>query len=370
MKSFLPFLLAVTCALIPPALQAQVTDSSVCDILANPQSFDGKLVRIKGVVVAGFEEFAINGSGCGRAVNSIWLSYPEGTKAKAGPVAILRLQLAKNHSATVSSTISRPAVALERNKDFKTFDNALSTPAKMSGLCLGCVKFTVSATLVGRLDGTKDTGFIRNAQGQVTGLGGFGHLNRYSARLVLQSVSDVSPQEIDYTTGGTAPSNNSFTPGEVAPDQVKRGVAAFGAPGEDNGVNLGFGSANEVTRDDVPQSTTANSPDGLLFNVTFDGDHLKGPAMELALAHIGSHIADLRSESLPISTLPPYSAEFRAWQTSILSAVASKSKLLTLPGGYVLYSQSWAASDLGKNANTAIFGYLEHWANLTNLSIP
>jgi len=33
----------------------------------------------------------------------------------------------------------------------------------------------------------------------VTGVGGFGNLNRYNARLVLQSVSDVVTQEIDYS---------------------------------------------------------------------------------------------------------------------------------------------------------------------------
>ncbi len=33
--------------LIPNLLSAQVLDSTVCDILANPQAFDGKIVRIR-----------------------------------------------------------------------------------------------------------------------------------------------------------------------------------------------------------------------------------------------------------------------------------------------------------------------------------
>jgi hypothetical protein len=61
---------------IPSALTAQVLDTTVCDVIANPQSFDGKMVRIKGVVIAGFEEFAVKGSGCGQTINSIWLAYP------------------------------------------------------------------------------------------------------------------------------------------------------------------------------------------------------------------------------------------------------------------------------------------------------
>src|SRR5271168_3879137 len=83
--------------LIPPSLRAQVVDATVCDILSNPQSFDGKIVRVKGVAVAGFEEFAIQGTGCNQTVSAIWLAYPEGTRGKAGPAASLRLRLGKNN---------------------------------------------------------------------------------------------------------------------------------------------------------------------------------------------------------------------------------------------------------------------------------
>ncbi len=358
------------CLMIPSSLPAQVVDSAVCDILANPQSFDGKIVRIKGVVIAGFEEFAVKGSACSQMVNAVWLTYPEGTKAKAGPAALLRLQLGKNHPAVVTN-VGRTPVTLDKNKDFKDFDNFLSTPAKANGLCLGCVKFTVTATLVGRLDGTKGTGLIRDGGGKVIGVGGFGHLNRYSARLVLQSVSEISPQEIDYAKGGAAASEGpmsgggSFTPGTPTADQVKRGADAFGAPGEDNGVSVGFGGANEIPKDDTAKSN-ANSPDGLLFHATFDGERLKGPALDIALSHVGTHIADIRTPSIGVSNLFLYGAEFRAWQTSVLSAVAAKIKFLTLPGGYTIYSQSWSNSDLGKNANGGISGFLANWANIAN----
>ncbi len=368
------FFVVMGCLMIPSSLSAQVVDSTVCDILANPQSFDGKIVRIKGVVIAGFEEFAIRGSSCNQMVNAIWLAYPEGTKGRAGPAALLRLQLGKNHPAATTN-ISRAPVTLDKNKDFKDFDNLLSTPAKTNGLCLGCVKFTVTATLVGRLDGTKDTGLIRESGGRVVGLGGFGHLNRYSARLVLQSVSEISPQEIDYAKGGAAASDDamsgggSFTPGTPTADQVKRGANAFGAPGENNGVSVGFGGANEIPKDDTAMSN-ANSPDGLLFHAIFDGERLKGPALEIALSHVGTHIADIRTPSIGISNLFLYGAEFRAWQTSVLSAVAAKVKILTLPGGYAIYSQSWSNSDLGKNANGGISGFLANWANIANQPKP
>ena len=361
-RSFLCMALTLmSCFMAPSFLSAQVVDSTVCEILANPQSFDGKMVRIKGTVIAGFEEFAITGWGCNQTINSIWLAYPEGAKGKAGPAAFLRLQLGKNHPAAVAN-FSRTPVTLDDNKDFKDFDNLLSTPAKTNGLCLGCVKFTVTATLVGRLDGTKDTGLIRDGAGNVIGIGGFGQLNRYSARLVLQSVSDISSQEIDYANGASVASNDAisgslaFTPGASAADQVKRGADAW-APGEYNGVTSTLAERMKFQRTTRGKSNV-KSPDGLIFQVIFDGDRLKGPAMDIALAHVGTHIADIRGAQSGIPKLPFYGAELRAWQTAVLSAATAKIKSLTLPGGYLIYSRSWSSSELGKSANGSIAEFL------------
>jgi hypothetical protein len=114
MKCILLLVRLMSCLTVPSSLTAQVVDSTVCDILANPHSYDGKLVRIKGVVIAGFEEFTIEGPGCTQIVNAIWLDYPEGTKGKAGPAAFLRLQLAKNNPSEVTS-VSRAPVTLDKN---------------------------------------------------------------------------------------------------------------------------------------------------------------------------------------------------------------------------------------------------------------
>lgn len=374
MKRVLLLLGLMACLLIPSSLYAQIAAATVCDILANPQSFDGQIVRIKGFVIAGFEEFAIKGSGCGKTVNAIWLAYPEGTRGKAGPAAYLRLQLGKNYPAAVTNRTRTP-VTLEKNKDFKEFDKLLSTPAKTNGVCLGCVKYTVTATLVGRLDASKDTGLIRDSGGKVTGIGGFGNLNRYHARLVLQSVSDVSPQDVDYSKGGiavadeAAPAGRAFTPGPTTPDQLKRAVDAFGAPGDDNGVEVGFSGANEIPKDDSARSNV-NSPDGLVFDAIFDGDRLKGPDLQIAMSHLGTHIADISSAQNGTANLNFYGLEFRAWQTSILSAYAAKVKSLTLPGGYVIYSRTWSNSDLGKDVYDGIAGFLANWVGITNPPKP
>ncbi len=368
------FIALLSCLMFPRSLSAQVVDSTVCDILANPQSFNGKIVRIKGVVVAGFEEFAVKEGDCHQAVDAIWLAYPSGTNGKAGPAALLRLQLAKN-SPVVVTHVRRTPITLDKNKDFENFDKLLSVPAKTKGICLGCVKYSVTAVLVGRLDAAKGTGLIRDSEGKVIGLSGFGQLNRYRARLVLRSVSEVSPEEIDYakarpaTSGHIPAANQSFEPASPSADRVQQAVKAFGAEGEDNGVTIAFSGANEVSKDDAEKSN-ANSPDGLLFHVTFDAKRLKGPSMQIAMAHIGTLIADIRSTSTGIQNLSLYGAEFRAWQTSVLMAAALKVKALMLPGGYTIYSRAWSNSELGMDANASISGFLAAWTGITNPPRP
>jgi hypothetical protein len=369
--------LAATCA-----LSGEVVDTSVCEILANPQSFDGKTVRIKATAEAGFDEFIIKGSGCNQPVNTIWLDYPEGTKAKAGSAAFVQLQLASNNPATVTAA-NRVPIKLEKNKDFKQFDSLLSTPAKTGGMCLGCIRYTVAATLVGRLDGSSSPGVVRDSQGKVVGLHGFGNLNRFSARLVLQSVSDVSAQEIDYTKNSAASKDESqaeapsgdpvaaahqaaraFNPGSDSAEQVERAAAAFGKEGEDNGVDVGFGVVNEVRNDDVAKGGNA-SPDGVLFKCTFDMDRLKGDALAKAIAHVGAHIADVRDPQPPSSEASLYDLEYRAWRTTVLSAVATQRKTLTLPGGYLAWNASWPADERNKMVGQAISQFLTDWAGLT-----
>ena len=92
--------------------------------------------------------------------------------------------------------------------------------------------------------------------------------------------------------------------------------------------------------------------------------------MAVALSHVGTHIAEIRNPQIGISSVIPYGAEFRAWQTTVLNAMTAKINALTIPGGYVIYNQSWSNSDLGKNAYAGISGFLVNWANITNPPKP
>jgi hypothetical protein len=363
-------------ALFSPAV-AQMVDTTVCDILKAPQSFDGKIVRVKGTALAGFDEFVVKGD-CGRDINAIWLSYPEGTRGKAGPVALLQLQLASNSPGQVASS-NRVPVKLDKNKDFKQFDSLLSTPAKVSGMCLGCIRYAVNATLVGRLDATANPGAQRDDAGKFISAPGFGSMNRYSARLVLQSVFELSPQEIDYSQAASAAKADSvreltgdpvaanrraaaaFPEGSAAAEQLRRAVTAYGEEGEDNGVIVGFGTENELRPDDGGKGDN-KSPDGLLLICTFDMDRLKGESLSRAMAHLGTHIADVRDRSTSGAALADL--ESRAWQTTVLSAVATGQKTLTLPRGHIAWNSAWPAAQRDRLAAESIAAYLAAWLSV------
>lgn len=372
-------LLFVCMAAFATTLVAQTVDSTVCDILSNPLSFDGKIVRIKGTVIAGFDEFLVKDPNCKEPGSVIWLAYPEGTKAKGGPVASVTLQLAKNSPGAVSALPDRTPVTLDKNKDFKQFDSLLAAPPKINGMCLGCTRYTVAATLTGRLDLAKSMQLSRK-DGKFVAAEGFGNMNRYPVRLVLQSVSDVTPHEIDYASAAAetkgdstqdSPSGDAvaaahqiakaFPAGSAASLQVEEAAAAFGKKGEDNGVVVGFGPASELSKPNEGKGGS-DSPDGLLIKCTFDMDRLRGNALAKAIVHVGTHIADLRQGR----STSPFESEQHAWRTVVLSAVGSGQKTLTAPGGHVLWNAAWPSDQRTQKVNDAINNFLANWLFLSN----
>lgn len=376
-RSVLIAAFAALSAMLLPAISAQVVDATVCGILTSPQSFDGKVVRVKGTVIAGFDEFEIQDLSCKLPVNGIWLAYPEGTKGKAGPAAVIQLQLAKNSPGKAVAP-TRARVAIEKSKDFKQFDALLSTPYRGPGRCLGCVRSTVSATLTGRLDGVDHPGIERDAKGMVTAVRGFGNLSAYSARLVIQSVADVAGQEIDYSKAGALPKSEADEGsggdpiasahqaakafgGNAIGAQIERAAAAYGAPGDDNGVDVGFGVANEVPKGEELVGS-GNSPDGLLYLTSLDMDRLKGKALSEAIAHTGTHIADLRASKVAGSL---YELETTAWQVTVFSGIANREKTMALPGGAIVWNSAWAEADRNSLLGTAIDFYLTGWMGLS-----
>jgi len=355
--------------------RAQAVDATVCDILKNPASFNGKTVKVKGTVVAGFDQFAIRGADCGQRVDAIWLEYPEGTKAKAGPAAVLELQPAKNFAGTVTAA-TRAAVTLDaKSKEFKQFDSALSAQWKGNGMCLGCAKNTVTATLTGRLDGVADASLRRDGANKLIGFDGFGNLNAYAARLVIESVSDVTVQPIDYAKAATASKDEqlqeaggdalgqarklaaAFGEGNQFAAQITRAADAFGKQGDHNGVLASFGSGNEAEAKREGKGAD-ESPDGILYNCIFDMGKLKGDALSRAMVYLGAHVADLRQPPAGFENAGIYELDYRGLTTVAVMTIGARAKTLTLTGGVLLWNDAWPMADRDTQLNAAITSFL------------
>ena len=376
-------ILAFGCGLHAQA--AAPVNVSVCDVVKNPAAFDGKIVQIKGTVISAFDEFAIKDStdpNCGFQENAIWLSYPQGTKAKSGPAALVTVQPAHNFAGAYKAPTRTP-VTLQRDKPFKQFDSLLSqTHQKGSNMCLGCARYTVTATFVGRLDGISDATLKRDKSGKIVSFGGFGNMNSYPARLVLQSVSDVTSKEIDYSkaddeaksgssqatgpqfmdpfdTGGKMVAHLAPSP---AADEMKRAFGAFPKPKEQNGVEVTYGVANGVPSEEPGQK---DSPDGVLFNCTFSRDRLPGPALVVATFHIGQHVADLRNPKPNNVGEPLIYQENDAWVVTSITAIVGGQKYLTLPGGYLFWNSNWPEGSRNDKMESVLKDFLNNEAMLS-----
>jgi hypothetical protein len=358
------------------SLYAQVVDTTVCAVLKDPKSFDGKIVRIKGTVSAGLDQFLIKDGDCGELVNGIWLSYPQGTKAKSGPIALVTIQPAHNFGGSYTAPV-RAAVVLDKSKDFKQFDSQLAQiHGKDPGVCLGCTRNEVTATLTGRLDGVGDASLQRDPSGKIVSLGGFGNLNAYPARLVLQSVSDVASKPVNYSAADSVVKGEPIVSSITFDAHDAAGIAnqMAAAMGKDDGavavqkaagefknnnhpgVNIAYGVTSEVGGGDDVQSTQ-DSPDGVFFNCTFNVEKLPKPEQSAAVFHIGQHIIDLRAQTAnEIAT--PFIFEYNAWIVTAAGVARTGGRFLTLPGGNLLFSSTWPPADVGGKMKDALTDFL------------
>jgi hypothetical protein len=358
-------------------VEAQAVQTTVCAVLKDPASFNGKIVTIKGTAAAGFDEFILKDGDCGAPVNAIWLDYPPGTKGKAGPIALVELQPAKNFAGTYTAT-TRTAVTLTKDKDFKQFDSLLAQiHAKDPGTCLGCTRYEVTATVTGRLDGVADATVKRDGSGKIVALGGFGNLNAYAARLVIQQVADVQGKEVDFSKadsvvkGEPVQYSNTFDandPVGVAQQFAKtmqadagaqalsRDVGEFPKHGDNNGVSISAEAIDEASPGDEAQGTQ-ESPDGVLYVCRFNIDRLLKDAQALAVYHIGQHIYDLRSTTAnEVATL--YTLENNAWVITAAGSARVGEPFLTLPGGDLFLSSSWPMDQRDDKMEDALTDFL------------
>lgn len=218
MRAVLLAILGVAVAITSQAEPSSAFPTTVCDIKHDPGAFDGKMVRLRAVVESGFEIFGIRDP---EEECLIGLEYSGG-----GPVASV------SFGAMTPST-ARPAVRLDRDRHFRRFERLLSAkmyPKERGHICVGCSRYEVTATMVGRVDFAGE------------GLG-FGHMNMFPARLVLQSVSDVSAKDL----------SSAYDPALYSTKKVRFPTGRLsGSVLAPEGSPVSGGEVNAISTDEVP----------------------------------------------------------------------------------------------------------------------
>ena len=210
-------------------------------------------------------------------------------------------------------------------------------------------------------------------------------MNAYATRLVLQSVSDITSKEADFsksddvTKGETATfagnadlydpivaagKNAAALAGTPAGDMAVKDVAVFGKPGEHNGVLWVSGTTNEAAaKDEAPGAK--DSPDGILYNCFFNQGRLEGDAELRALIHMGQHVSDVRNPAPGSEDAPLFVMEYNAWSITAAAAVAGGQKFLTMPGGYLLWNSTWPQADRNQIMDDTLKKFLADEAALS-----
>jgi hypothetical protein len=149
----------------------------LCDVVKDPERFNGKMVSVRGLVQIGFEDFELSASACkGPKIDGVWLEYGKGPPKQPTTWCC-------------GDMIPQDSLPLDQNRDFPNFHRYLI--AQMPSCCAGqCYLYSVTATITGRLDASK-TAPCRDGRIQCCVASGFGHLGTFCARLVIESVSNV-----------------------------------------------------------------------------------------------------------------------------------------------------------------------------------
>jgi hypothetical protein len=162
-----PFLLCAL-AIGSTCRSEDAVDVTVCKLLANPDAYDHKLVRVSGRASFAFEDFKLTSTKCPvrRGGGGIWLDYGGTLKSRAIPSG-------RTPRRERALSIEGITTTLVEDSKFAEFDSALQEPPGAS----------LNATLVGRyFAGKPGTDGVKEWRG-------FGMWGMFSLLVVQQVVS-------------------------------------------------------------------------------------------------------------------------------------------------------------------------------------
>jgi hypothetical protein len=214
----LPYLLvgATLLAVGTAAAADHPIDAEACALATDPSAYRGRVVRVRGTVLAGLEIFALGARGC---EDRIWLEMSDaGPSAMIGGGGVPRGRVILNvtmqqfiawagagmfkepSALPWRAAVEEPPITPVRNKTWRKFAKKVSerSPKQAGILCLECRRYTVDATLIGRFDHSAQGFVSQDAQGRVGYTPpGFGHMNGFPFRLVVVEVESFRAKRVE-----------------------------------------------------------------------------------------------------------------------------------------------------------------------------
>lgn len=137
----------------------------------------------------------------------------------------------------------------------------------------------------------------------------------------------------------------------AAKDRLEASLKVLGTQGDNNGVNVNFGSLAPGIPGQTTLDMSSNSLQINSINITLDPSKINGSNdYAIDFAHEGTHAEDFLTMGLSASgifsvpDLSPFSIEYRGYQTSAFAAQALGVPSLSF-GSNVIWNSSWAAAD-------------------------
>lgn len=167
-----------------PAPAPATPEMSVCELVADSTRYRNTMVTVHGLVVSGFETFAITSDECrtdNRAGALIELEFPGETDRSYadGPTGQALFVLLRRPSKELDSLlpwITPMPVTFVATNQWSRLDHYLRREGHHV------------ATLTGRLDVIRGSLIQRSKDGQLEVSGGFGHQGGFSRRIVIHTV--------------------------------------------------------------------------------------------------------------------------------------------------------------------------------------
>src|SRR5215475_12508363 len=113
----------------------------VCDLVREPERFNGKMISARGRASIALEHFGLSAASCGSEwTDDIWLEYGRGPKRQPTTWCC-------------GDMIPRDRLVLVQDGDFRNFHRLLTAERRAKGCYAGqCYVYDVTATITGRLD--------------------------------------------------------------------------------------------------------------------------------------------------------------------------------------------------------------------------